>query len=291
MIWKILFFIYLILQSALVILVPRSAMLGVEVPVAEAVVNTFVEIILVLSLIYTFALGWKKRLINDKFNTIFFYFSFVALIAVCIYLFVQQYTPMYADLLMHGMKTGMVPRHWDFQFMLHLTRAEVILFVVLMAFVIFAPFYLGYYHYTKQMTKLGVAKHSGRKCFAAYVCLSYVLMFYSMFLGLSSEIFSFNIFDCLSLVSSCVIVAGVYGYAFECEILAPAFWRVMLPVCVVIELLPASFFSSDYLNAIGWLTTQASPIYMLSSYLTTAIALVMIYRYATTDVVFKSVDD
>ena len=183
MIWKILFVLYLTVMALWLIVERGAESYNSMVSAYEPITSTFCEIILVLAMVYTFALGWKKRLISEKFNKIFFRFSLIAFLAIGIYMFVQQYTPMYAELLMHGMKTGMVPRHWDFQLMLTLTRVEVFIYVFVAMVVIFAPFYLGYYHYTKKMTELSVAEHSGRKCFAAYVIFSYIFIFISMFIS------------------------------------------------------------------------------------------------------------
>lgn len=287
MIWKILFVIYSLIITGLGLLG-----MGIEpetgVRFSEALINTSVEIMLVLAMIYTFALGWQKRLISEKYNNYFFIFSVIAFVLVGVFLYQHTYSPMYDDMLLSAMKNGMVPRHWDFQMLLAMTRIEVLIFVLLAQFIIFVPFYLAYYHYKKRMTELGVAKHSGRKCFAVYVIFSYAFVFISLFFGLSGEIVNFNFFDCLSTLSSIYISLGVFGYAFNKEILTPVFWRVSLPVCIVIELLPAALFSADFKDAIGWTVTQSSPIYLLSSYIMTAVAIFMIYRYACTDVVFKN---
>lgn len=287
MVWKVLFVIYSLIMIGL-------GFLGMDieaensVQVGEALINTSVEIMLVLAMIYTFALGWQKRLISEKYNKYFFVFSIFAFLLFGVFLYKNTYAPMYSDMLVSAMKNGMVPRHWDFQMLLAMTKIEVLIFVLLAQFIIFAPFYLAYYHYRKRMTELGVAMHSGRKCFAVYVVFSYAFVFLSLFFGLSGEIVNFNIFDCLSTLSSIYISLGVLGYAFNIEIFNPIFWRISLPVCVVIELLPAALFSADFKDAIGWTVTQSSPIYLLSSYIMTAVAIFMIYRYACTDVVFKT---
>lgn len=254
----------------------------------EAISTTFVEIIVILAMIYTFALGWKKRLISERFNKWFFRFSLFAFLFVGICFYVNAYAPMYSDMILQAMEKGMVPRHWDFQMLLAMTRIEVFIFVLLALFLIFAPFYLGYYHYSKQMTNLGVIEHSGRKCFAAYSIFSYVLIFTAIFCGVSGDIVKFNIFDSLSTLSSIYIALGLFGYAFKQEIFTQAFWRITLPVCVVIELLPTSFYSVDFQNAVGITTTLASPVYLLASCVMMAVAIYMIYLYSSTDVVFKS---
>lgn len=290
MIWKILFVIY-----SLIIIGLGFLGFGIEpekaVRLGEAVGDMCVEIMLVLAMVYTFALGWQKKLVSERFNKIFFIFSLIAFVFVGVLLYQQTYAPMYSDMLLSAMKNGMVPRHWDFQMLLAMTRVEVLIYVLLAQFIIFVPFYLAYYHYRKCMTELGVAKHSGRKCFAVYVVFSSMFIFLSLFFGLSGEIVNFNIFDCLSTLSSIYIALGVCAYAFNIEVLNPMFWRVSLPVCIVIELLPAALFSADFKDAIGWTVTQSSPIYLLSSYLMTAVAIFMIYRYACTDVVFKKAED
>lgn len=289
MIWKILFVIYALIMIALGFMGMDSGLQAEKTLFSEAIVNTCIEIMLILALIYTFALGWKKRLISEKYNKWFLKFSFLAFVFVGIFLYKHTYAPMYSDMLLQAMENGMVPRHWDFQMLLAMTRIEVLIFVLLALFIIFVPFYLGYYHYTKRMTELGVAEHSGRKCFAVYVISSYIFIFLAIFFGMSGEIVNFNIFDCISTLSGIYIALGLLGYAFKQEILNQMFWRITLPLCVVIELLPASFFSADFKNAIGWTATQASPVYVLSSYIMTAVAIFMIYRYACTDVVFKPV--
>ncbi len=287
MIWKILFVIYALVMTGLGFLG-----LGTDseqhVGFGEAAINTSIEVMLVLALVYTFALGWKKRLISERVNKWFLYFSYAAFLLVGIFLYKNTYGPMYSDMLLSAMHNGMVPRHWDFQMLLTMTRVEVLVFVLIVLFIIFVPFYLGYYHYSKNMTRLGVAAHSGRKCFSVYVIFSYMFVFLSIFFGVSGDIVNFNIFDSLSTLSSIYITLGVYGYAFGKEILNRNFWRISLPVCVVIELLPASLLSTDFKNAIGWTATQSSPLYLLASYVMTAVAIFMIYRYACTDVVFKS---
>lgn len=286
MVWKILFVIY-----ALVMLGLGFAGLGLEntarVSASEALVNTCVEIVLVFAMIYTFALGWKKRLIPENINRLLFYFSLLSFAAVGVLLYIHVYTPMYADMLLSAMKSGMVPRNWDFQMLLAMTRIEVLIFVLLALFLIYVPFYLGYYHYSKTMNLLPAAKHSGRKCFAVYAIASYMFIYLAMFFGFAGNMVNFNIFDCFSTLASLYIALGLYGYAFNREILNQTFWRVTLPICVVIELLPASFFSADFKSAVGMSITESSPLYLISSFIMTAVAIFMLYRYAGTDVVFK----
>ncbi len=285
MIWKILFTIYLLIMLGL-----NFTGLGAQtvsvIPLPEAVSNTCVEIVLVFALIYTFALGWKKRLVSEKIHKWILYFSVVSFVGVGFMLYRQIYTPMYSDLIIDAMKRGMVPRNWDFQMLLNMTRIEVVILVLLILFLIFVPFYLGYYHYSKRMNLLNTTKYSGRKCFVAYCLASIGLAFSSIFLGVTGNVMNFNIFDCFSILSSAYMALGLYGYAFNQEILSQTFWRITLPVCVVIELLPLSFFSLDFKNAVGLGITQASPIYVISSYLMTAVVIFMLYRYAFTDVVF-----
>lgn len=286
MVWKILFVVYALAMTGL-------GFLGLgndsaePVKFSEAAINTSVEVMLVLAMVYTFALGWKKRLISERFNKYFLIFSIIAFLLVGIFLYKNTYGPMYSDMLISAMENGMVPRHWDFQMLLTMTRVEVLIFVLIALFIIFVPFYLGYYHYSKHLTELGVAKYSGRKCFAVYVIFSYMFVFMSLFLGITADIVNFNIFDCLSTLSSIYIALGVLGYAFNKEILNQMFWRISLPVCIVIELLPSSLYSADFKSAIGWTATQTSPLYLVASYIMTAVAIFMIYRYACTDVVFK----
>lgn len=286
MVWKILFVIY-----AFIMLFLAFAGLGVEntlrVTTSEAIVNTCIEVVLVFAMIYTFALGWKKRLISENIHKWLFYFSIASLVAVGILLYIHVYTPMYADMILSAMKNGMVPRNWDFQMLLAMTRIEVLIFVLLALFIIYVPFYLGYYHYSKTMNLLRSAKHSGRKCFAVYAIASYVFIYLAMFFGVAGNIMNFNIFDCMATLSSLYIALGLYGYAFNREILNQTFWRITLPICIIIELFPASFFSADFKAAVGMSLTQTSPIYMLSSFLMTAVAIFMLYRYTCTDVVFK----
>ncbi len=286
MVWKILFVIY-----ALIMLGLGFAGLGIEntvrVSPSEAIVNTCVEIVLVFAMIYTFALGWKKRLIPENVHKWLFYFSVISFAAVGILLYINVYAPMYADMILSAMKNGMVPRNWDFQMLLAMTRIEVLIFVLLALFIIYVPFYLGYYHYSKTMNLLSSAKHSGRKCFAVYAIASYMFIYLAMFFGVAGNIMNFNIFDCFATLSSLYIALGLYGYAFNREILNQNFWRITLPVCVVIELLPASFFSADFKSAVGMSITETSPIYMISSFIMTAVAIFMLYLYTCTDAVFK----
>lgn len=286
MIWKILFVIYVMIMLGL-----GFAGLDVEsvvrVSPSEAFVNTCVEVVLIFAMIYTFALGWKKRLISEKVHKWFFYFSILSFVLVGIFLYIHIYAPMYADMILEAMKNGMVPRNWDFQMLLTMTRVEVLIFVLLALFLIYVPFYLGYYHYSKTMNLLPSAKHSGRKCFAVYAISSYMFIYLAMFFGAAGEMVNFNLFDCFSTLSSLYIALGLYGYAFNHEILNQTFWRITLPVCIVIELLPASFFSADFKNAVGMGITETCPIYVISSFLMTAVAIFMLYRYASTDVVFK----
>lgn len=289
MVWKILFIIYVLIMLGL-----GFAGLGVEntfkVSPSEALVNTCVEVVLVFAMIYTFALGWKKRLISEKVHKWFFYFSILSFVVVGVFLYMHVYAPMYADMILEAMKNGMVPRNWDFQMLLTMTRVEVLIFVLLALFLIYVPFYLGYYHYSKTMNLLGFAKNSGRKCFAVYAIASYAFIYLAMFFGVAGDIMNFNIFDCFSTLSSLYIVLGLYGYAFNQEILNQTFWRITLPVCIVIELLPASFFSADFKSAVGMGITETSPIYVISSFVMTAVAIYMLYMYASTDVVFKNTD-
>ncbi len=244
MVWKILFIIY-----SLVIMGLGFLGVGVEndgnVKLSEALINTSVEVMLVLAMVYTFALGWKKQLVSERFNKYFFNFSVVAFVFVGVFLYKQTYAPMYSDMLLSAMKNGMVPRHWDFQMLLAMTRVEVLIFVLLALFITFVPFYLAYYHYKKCMTELGVATNSGRKCFAVYVISSYAFVFLSLFFGLSGEIVNFNIFDCLSTLSSIYISLGVAAYAFNIEILNPVFWRVSLPVCICVLVIVFRAFRRD----------------------------------------------
>ncbi len=288
MIWKILFVIYTIVIFLMSFLGLGNAELsGQKVTFYNAIGTTFIELILVLALIYTFALGWKKRLVSERFNKYFFKFSLIAFIFVGVCVFINSYEPMHSDMILHAMQQGMVPRHWDFQILLAMTRVEVFLFAMLTLFLIFGPFYLGYYHYTKQMTNLEVAQYSGRKCFATYSIFSYILVFAAIFFGLSGNYTHFNIFDSLSVLSGIYMALGLFGYAFQQEIFNQSFWRITLPVCVFIELLPTSFFSIDFKDAVGITTTQASPVYILATCIMTAVAIYMIYQYASTDVVFK----
>ena len=134
MVWKILFVIY-----ALIMLGLGFAGLGIEntvrVSPSEAIVNTCVEIVLVFAMIYTFALGWKKRLIPENVHKWLFYFSVISFAAVGILLYINVYAPMYADMILSAMKNGMVPRNWDFQMLLAMTRIEVLIFVLLALFI------------------------------------------------------------------------------------------------------------------------------------------------------------
>ncbi len=286
MVWKVLFVIYVMVMLGF-----GFAGLDVEpvtrVSASEALVNTCVEVVLVFAMIYTYALGWKKRLIPEKLHKWFLHFSLVSVVVVGVFLYRHVYTPMYNDMLLEAMKNGMVPRNWDFQMLLTMTRVEVLIFVLLALFLIYVPFYLGYYHYSKKMNLLGSLNNSGRKCFATYAIASYVFVYLAVFFGVAGNISNFNIFDCFATLSSLYIALGLYGYAFNKEILSQTFWRITLPLCVVVELLPASFFSADFKSVVGIGLTETSPIYILSSFVMTAVALVMLYRYATTDVVFR----
>lgn len=287
MIWKILFIIY-----SIIILILGFTSFGLEtsfrVLPSEALVNTFVEVVLVFAMIYTFSLGWKKRLVAQNIHKFFLYFSLLSFLIVGVFLYIHTYTPMYDDMLLQAMKNGMVPRNWDFQMLLTMTRVEVLIFVLLALFIIFAPFYLGYYHYSKTMSSLNVAKCSGRKCFAVYAIASYAFVNIALFFGAAGNIVNFNIFDCFSTLSSLYISLGLYGYAFNQEILNKTFWRITLPLCVIVELLPASFFSADFKAVVGMNVVQASPIYIVSSFVMTAVAIFMLYQYAFSDVVFKT---
>lgn len=288
MIWKVLFVIYVFIYLLLSYMGLVEIVNTQSVSVFEALGNYACEIIIVLALIYTFALGWKKRLINERFNKMFYYFSIFAFLLIGIATYKDSYSSMYSDMLVQAMQNGMVPRHFDFQLFLAVTRIEVFIFVGLILFAIFGPFYLGYYHYSKKMMSLNIAEHSGRKCFAVYSSISILLIFVSMLMGVSGDFFKFNIFDCFSILSSVYILVGLIGYAFNFEILTQTFWRVGLPVCVFIELLPKTFFTQDFLNVTGYSAALAgSPVYIIAAYLLTAIAIFMIYRYACTDVVFK----
>lgn len=291
MIWKILFVIYALVIGGLQF-TGYLSMMEVEQTVSgsEALMNTLVEVILVFAMIYTFALGWKKRLISEKWNKIFFWFSIVAFILSGVIFYKGIYSPMYSEMILQAMENGMVPRHWDFQVFLIVTRIEAMVWLSLLMFVVFGPFYLGYYNYSKTMNLLGTTKNAGRKCFTIYLCVSALFTFLIMFLGLSGNVMNFNIFDCLSILSTVYIIFGLIGYAFNKEFLNQLFWRITLPLCVVVELLPASFYSADFKNIIGYDTLAQSPIYMLSSYLMTAVAIYMVYLYASTDAVFKPLE-
>ena len=291
MIWKILFVIYILIYSLLSYMGITDMSNAKSIPFIEVIGNYCVEIIIILAIIYTFALGWNKKLIDEKFNKIFFKFSIFSFILIGYISFKNTYAGMYSDMLLQAMQNGMVPRHWDFQLLLAITKIEVLIFVGLVIFSIFAPFYLGYYHYSKKMSVLNIAQHSGRKCFAIYTAFSILLAYISIFMGISGDFYNFNLFDCLSILSSTYILVGLIGYAFNIEFLNQTFWRVCLPFCIIMEALPDTFFTKDFLNVTGYsAASQASPIYIIASYLITAIAIFMIYRYACTDVVFKKAD-
>ena len=194
MIWKILFVIYVLIYLTF------SYMGLIEVtnmqatPAIDVLGNYSCEIIIVLALIYTFSLGWQKRLVNEQFNKYFYYFSFFAFLLIGFITYKNTYGQMYSDMLIQAMQNGMVPRHFDFQLFLTVTRIEVLIFVGLTLFAIFGPFYLGYYHYSKKMMSLNIAQHSGRKCFAIYSSFSILLIFISMLMGVSGDFLKFNIF-------------------------------------------------------------------------------------------------
>ena len=288
MLWKLLFIIYAIIFTALSVFDFDTSLLPQKISTLEAFVSTSVEVVLIFGLIYSFSLGWGKKLITERLNKIFFKISLPIFALVAVFLYSSTYEPMFNDMLLHAMHEGMVPRNWDFQMLLAMTRIEVLLFVLLMIFIIFAPFYFGFYHYSKQINHLSIAKNSGRKCFATYAIFSYATIFLVIFCGMSGDILKYNLFDCLSILSGLYIATGLLGYAFELEFLNPTFWRVTLPLCIFVEILPGSFFSLEFQKVSGILLMQSSPIYVISSYLLTTIAIVMIYRYACTDVVFKS---
>lgn len=293
MFWKFLFVIYALVILAMEVLgfTSLTAEPAAEVSNVNALINVIVDVILVFAMIYTFALGWKRRLVSEKWNKIFFWFSLVAFLICGVFLYREIYSPLYSDLLLTGMENGMVPRNWDFQLLLAMTRIEALAFVSVMMFFFFAPFYLAYYHYSKRMNLLGSAKHVGRKCFAVYCITSYLFAFISMFLGVSGDVMNFNVFDCFSILSTIYISLGLIGYAFNQEFLNQEFWRITLPVCVVIEMLPPSFFSSDFKNLVGMNVVLQSPVYVISGYLMTAIAIFMIYQYSNTDMAFQTAVD
>ena len=80
MIWKILFVIYVLAVALLHIMGLYDTTNLVKTPFLDAIGNYSVEFLIVLTLVYTFALGWKKRLINSRFHKIFWIFSIVAFI-------------------------------------------------------------------------------------------------------------------------------------------------------------------------------------------------------------------
>lgn len=287
MIWKILFVIYAVVFTLMSFFNMDTAFSYISTSNLEDFVNRSIEVVLVFAFIYTFSLGWDKKLIGEKLNKYFFRFSLFAFALVGGFLYVKTYAPMYNEMLLHAMREGMVPRHWDFQMLLAMTRIEALILVLIALFVIFTPFYLGYYHYTKRINTLHIAQNSGRKCFAVYAIFSYSVLLTAMFLGVSGNIVNFNIFDCLSVLSSIYISLGLFGYAFKHEILNQTFWRIMLPLCIFVEVLPQNFFSVDFQQITGMMFMMSSPIYLVSSYALTIVAIFMLYRYAFTNAVFQ----
>lgn len=288
MFWKVLFYLYLIyvmfLTSA-----QSSEVAQSDVPVwlYEVFGITFLIFGIVLALVYLYALGWQKRVISPLYNKYLLWGGIAMTCAFATFFCIQGNGYLHNDMLIYAMREGMVPRNPDFQALLWITRFEILGYAILRIFLIFAPFFFGYYFYTKRMNNFAPLKFAGRKIFSVFMFLNGVPVILTILLAFLQNFVAYNVFDIISLLCSCYLLAGVFGYAFNKKLFEQSFWRITLPVFAIASFIPSSFNSGSFQKLTQMPTIQQEPILFITEVIILVGALYLIYKYAFTDEVFE----
>ena len=218
MFWKILFSGYLL--YVLLLNSQQSAdVLQNDITAIEYQVFGIIYIIfgIVLSLVYFYALGWKKQIVSSFYNKYILWAGIALTIIMAVFFAYQEHAYLYKDMLTFAMREGMVPRNPDFQALLWITRFEVAAYALMRIFLIFVPFYFGYYFYSKQMKNFTPMKFSGRKIFASFILLDTIPLLCMAILAFIENYVNYNLFDNLSLICVLYLLLGVWGYAFNIQ--------------------------------------------------------------------------
>ena len=287
MFWKSLFFIYLIYVISLTS-VQSSDVAQSNLPVwlYEVFGITFFIFGIVLALVYLYALGWRKRIVSPLYNKYLLRCGIVLMIIFATFFCIQGNEYIHNDMLIYAMREGMVPRNPDFQALLWITRFEILGYAILRIFLIFAPFFFGYYFYTKKMQSFETIKFGGRKIFSIFMFLNGIPVILMTILAFLENFVAYNIFDIMSLLCSCYLVIGVFGYAFNKKLLEQSFWRISFPIFTIVCFIPSSFNSGNFQRLSQMPTIQQEPILFITETIILIGALYLIYKYAYTDEVF-----
>ena len=290
MFWKVLFFVYLIfilvlsnIQSADV------AGTGISAVAYEFFGLTYLIFGILLALVYFYALGWEKQIITPLYNKHILITAIILNILLVAFFSMEGHNYFYNDMLLYAMREGMVPRNPDFQALLWITRFEVLLYGLCYVFLLFAPFYTGYYFYTKKCSKFSTLKCSGRKIFALFILLNFIPSVLMSLLAFIEDFVAYNFFDVLSLLCCFYLVFGVCAYAFGKKILSQRFWHYTLPIFTLISFMPSTFNSGSFQKLMQTPTLQSEPVLFFIELIIKVASLYLIYKYACTDEVYGKI--
>lgn len=289
MFWRVIFFLYLI-YILLITSVQTSDVAQGDVSALWLQIFgiTFLIFGIVLSLVYFYALGWQKQLVSPVYNKFILKTGIVLTIVFTLFFAIQEYSFLHKDMIMFALREGMVPRNPDFQALLWITRFETVAYALIRIFMVFVPFYFGYYFYTKKINSFTPVKFSGRKIFASFLLLNTVPLLCMVTLAFIENYVNYNLFDNLSLICGLYLLLGVWGYAFNIKILSQNFWKITLPLFTVISFLPATLNSGSFQKLVQMPTFQNEPIMFITSALITISELYLIYRYACTNEIYRN---
>lgn len=290
MFWKILFFIYtaFILCVSATGISPDTEM--TTKTIWDELITLSVVIFWILAMVYTYALGWKKQLLGKIYNKYILWGGIAATLIAGVQTFLTLYPPAYDEVLMYGMQQGMVPRNIDFQFLLLITRTTVTLVTLVYLFLLYAPFYIGYYFYGKNMEKFSTVKFAGRKIFTCFMFVNIFPVIFLYLLGSSGYLARYNVYDFLTIFYMSFLLIGLYGYAFAKKIFNKTFWMITMPIIAALTLIPQHLLSVDFVKLVGDSNFQSEPLITISSWAISLGALYLVYKYAYTNEVFNNTE-
>ena len=289
MFWKVLFFVYLFF----ILILSNIQSSDVASGGISAIAYEFFGLIylifgIFLALVYFYALGWKKQIITPLYNKYILIAGIILNLLLIIFFCIEGHNYLYNDMLIYAMREGMVPRNPDFQALLWITRFEVILYGLWYVFLLFTPFYTGYYFYSKKNREFATVKYSGRKMFAIFVLLNFIPMILMSMLAFIEDFVAYNAFDILSILCCFYFTIGVCSYAFGQKIFSQKFWYFTLPIFTIISFLPSAFNSGSFQKLMQTPTLQGEPVLFFTELVINIGSLYLIYKYACTNEVYEN---
>lgn len=271
MVWKILFYVFILLIYIPVIVSDTSQHYHAKYPFTDIIALSFF-VTYVFTLGFYYGLGWKKQIYSVKAVK---YINIIILISfLCA--FVPPIIPFYYYV---------THPHYPIPIQLFVIKSIVYFTIALICtLIIYMPTLIGLFRYNKMFKNFESVNKPYWKLFSIIIFIGFSGMLINLFLHkFSNIVYIYNIWDKLSILALTYLLTYVMAYSFDIKIFSQKFWKITsVPfICffIGVPLLWSSYFNYD-MSANYMINNWYDIVEDIIFY--TALA-IMLYRYAFTD--------